>query len=154
MKTLKRILLAEDDPVDRKLTLRVFTDHNLVNEVDIAKDGAEALDYLFRRGKFADRPKGNPLLVLLDIKMPKVDGIEVLRCIKADPELGVVPVVILTSSHEERDLAQCYRFGVNAYVVKPMEFQAFANAVKQVAMFWALINEPPPDAPPGVPGAG
>jgi CheY-like chemotaxis protein len=151
MKTLKRILLAEDDPVDRKLTLRALTDHNLANAVDVARDGAETLDYLFRRGRFADRPGGHPLLVLLDIKMPKVDGIEVLRRIKADPELRVIPVVVLTSSHEEQDLAHCYRFGVNAYVVKPVEFEAFVQAVKHLAVFWALINEPPPDALPGSP---
>ena len=146
MKTLKRILLAEDDPVDRKLTLRALSEHNLANEVDVARDGAEALDYLFRRGKFADRPGGHPLLVLLDIKMPKVDGIEVLRRIKADPDLRVIPVVVLTSSHEERDLVQSYRLGVNAYVVKPVDFEAFVEAVKHLAVFWALINEPPPDS--------
>lgn len=154
MKSLKRILLAEDDPVDRKLTLRALADHNFANEVDVVKDGAEAIDYLFRKGKFADRPDGHPVLVLLDIKMPKIDGIEVLRRIKADADLRVVPVVVLTSSHEERDLVQSYRLGVNAYVVKPLEFEAFVHAVKQLAVFWALINEPPPDSlvkPPGEP---
>ena len=147
MKTLKRILLAEDDPVDRKLTIRALSDHNLANGVDVARDGAEALDYLFRKGKFAERTEGHPLLVLLDIKMPKIDGLEVLRRIKADPDLRVIPVVVLTSSHEERDLVQSYRLGVNAYVVKPLEFEAFVQAVKQLAIFWALINEPPPDTP-------
>jgi CheY-like chemotaxis protein len=146
MKALKRILLAEDDPVDRKLTLRALTEHNLANAVDVAKDGAEALDYLFRRGQFAQRPEGHPLLVLLDIKMPKIDGLEVLRRIKADSDLRVLPVVVLTSSHEERDLVQSYRLGVNAYVVKPMDFESFVAAVKQLAVFWALINEPPPDS--------
>lgn len=145
MRALKRILLAEDDPVDRKLTVRALTDHNIANPVDEVKDGAEALDYLYRRGKFAERPDSPPLLVLLDIKMPKVDGLEVLRRLKADPNLRVIPVVVLTSSHEERDLVQSYRLGVNAYVVKPLEFDAFADAVTQLAIFWALINEPPPD---------
>jgi len=145
MKKLKRILLAEDDPVDRKLTLRALTENNLANHVDVAKDGAEALDYLYRKGKFAERPEGHPLLVLLDIKMPKIDGIEVLRRVKADADLQVIPVVVLTSSHEERDLVQSYRLGVNAYVVKPMEFDAFVKAVKELAVFWALLNEPPPD---------
>ncbi len=146
MKALKRILLAEDDAVDRKLTLRALAEHNLANGVDVARDGAEALDYLFRKGKFAERPDGHPLLVLLDIKMPKVDGLEVLRRIKADVDLRVLPVVVLTSSHEERDLVQSYRLGVNAYVVKPLEFEDFVKAVKQLAVFWALINEPPPDS--------
>jgi CheY-like chemotaxis protein len=147
MKSLKRILLAEDDPVDRKLILRAFSEHNFANEVDVARDGAEALDYLYRRGKFAQRSDGHPLLVLLDIKMPKVDGLEVLHRVKADADLRVIPVVVLTSSHEEQDLVQSYRFGVNAYVVKPLEFEAFVGAVKGLAVFWALINEPPPDAP-------
>jgi CheY-like chemotaxis protein len=147
MRTLKRILLAEDDPVDRKLTVRALTEHNLANAVDEVRDGAEALDYLYLRGKFADRASGHPLLVLLDIKMPKIDGLEVLRRIKADPDLRLIPVVVLTSSHEERDLIQSYRLGVNAYVVKPLGFDAFAEAVRQLAIFWALINEPPPDTP-------
>jgi CheY-like chemotaxis protein len=154
MKALKRILLAEDDPVDRKLTVRALTDHKFANAVDEVRDGAEALDYLYRRGKFVDRPDGHPLLVLLDIKMPKVSGLEVLRRLKADPELRVVPVVILTSSHEERDLAECYCLGVNAYVVKPLEFEAFTEAIQQLAIFWALINEPPPEnlvGPPATP---
>jgi CheY-like chemotaxis protein len=151
VKALKQILLAEDDPVDRKLIVRALTDHNIANPVDEVKDGAEALDYLYRRGKFAERPGGHPLLVLLDIKMPKIDGLEVLRRIKADPDLRVVPVVVLTSSHEERDLVQGYRLGVNAYVVKPLEFDAFAEAVRQLAIFWALINEPPPDSLLGPP---
>jgi CheY-like chemotaxis protein len=156
MKKLKRILLVEDDPVDRKLTLRALTDYNLANQVDVARDGAEALDYLFRRGKFSERPDGHPLLVLLDIKLPKIDGLEVLRCIKADPGLHVLPVVVLTSSHEERDLVESYRLGVNAYVVKPMEFEAFVTAVKELAVFWALLNEPPPESSaisPDVPNA-
>src|SRR6185369_11973671 len=130
MKKLKRILLAEDDPVDRKLTLRALTEHNLANHVDVAKDGAEALDYLHRRGKFAERPEGHPLLVLLDIKMPKIDGLEVLRRIKADGDRQVIPVVILTLYLEERELVQNYRLGVHAYLVKPMEFAAFVKTVK------------------------
>jgi CheY-like chemotaxis protein len=145
MKALKRILLAEDDPVDRKLIVRALTDNNLVNPVDEVKDGAEALDYLHRRGDFAARVDGHPLLVLLDIKMPKVDGLEVLRRIKVDSDLRVIPVVVLTSSHEEQDLIKSYCLGVNAYVVKPLEFDDFARAVRQLAIFWALINEPPPD---------
>jgi CheY-like chemotaxis protein len=141
---VKRILLAEDDPKDVELTLSALEEHHLANEVVTARDGAEALDYLQRRGPFADRPQGNPAVVLLDLKMPKVDGIEVLRRMKADPVLKAVPVVVLTSSREEKDLETCYGLGVNAYVVKPVQFADFIEAVKELSVFWALINEPPP----------
>jgi CheY-like chemotaxis protein len=141
---VKRILLAEDDPKDVELTLSALEAHHLANEVVTARDGAEALDYLQRRGPFADRPQGNPAVVLLDLKMPKVDGIEVLRRMKADPALKAVPVVVLTSSREEKDLETCYGLGVNAYVVKPVQFADFIEAVKGLGVFWALINEPPP----------
>jgi len=149
MSDLKRILLAEDDPNDVELTLTALADYNLANEVHVVKDGAEALDYLFRRGAFADRPAGDPAVVLLDIKMPKVDGVEVLRQIKSDPALHIVPVVILTSSREEVDLMESYRLGANAYVVKPMDFHAFIEAVKELSIFWAVINEPPPNSHTG-----
>lgn len=145
MRTLKRILLAEDDPNDVELTLRALEAYNLANVVQVVGDGAEALDYLFRRNAYADLPAGHPVVVLLDIKMPKVDGIEVLRQIKADPDLQLVPVVILTSSREERDLVESYRLGVNAFVVKPVDFHEFVDAVKEIGLFWAMINEPPPD---------
>jgi CheY-like chemotaxis protein len=141
---LKRILLAEDDPNDVELTLTALTDHAMVNEVDVVNDGAEALDYLFCRGKFAGRNTGHPAVVLLDIKMPKVDGVEVLRQLKADPQLRLVPVVMLTSSREEKDLVETYRLGASAFVVKPVDFGAFIDAVKQVGVFWAVVNEPPP----------
>jgi CheY-like chemotaxis protein len=141
---LKRILLAEDDPKDVELAIKALGKHNLANEVQVVRDGAEALDYLFHRGTYAARPHGPPAVVLLDIKMPKVDGIEVLRQIRADADLRLLPVVILTSSREERDLLESYRLGTNAYVVKPVEFQAFVDAVKELGLFWAVINEPPP----------
>ena len=144
MADLKRILLAEDNPKDVELTLAALDEHNLANEVIVVHDGAEALDYLYRRGKFAMREAGNPAVVLLDIKMPKVDGLEVLKTIKADPNLMSIPTVILTSSREERDLAKSYSHGVNAYVVKPVEFQEFIQAVSNLGVFWALVNEPPP----------
>ena len=140
---LKRILLAEDDPKDVELALKALGKHNLANAVQVVRDGAEALDYLFRRGAYTTRPNGPPAVVLLDIKMPKVDGIEVLRQIRADTDLCLLPVVILTSSREERDLPESYRLGTNAYVVKPVEFQAFVDAVKELGLFWAVINEPP-----------
>jgi CheY-like chemotaxis protein len=145
MRTLRRILLAEDDPNDVELTLRALGAYNLANVVQVVNDGAEALDYLFRRNAYTALPAGHPVVVLLDIKMPRVDGIEVLRQIKADPELQMVPVVILTSSREERDLVESYRLGVNAFVVKPVDFHEFVDAVKQIGLFWAMINEPPPD---------
>ncbi len=142
--TLKRILVAEDDPNDLEMTLDALAEHNLANAVDIVKDGAEALDYLFQRGAFAGRGSEVPAVLLLDIKMPKIDGLEVLRQIRADPVLRLLPVVILTSSREERDVVEGYRLGVNAYVVKPVNFDAFVSAVKEVGMFWAVVNEPPP----------
>lgn len=146
MADLKRILLAEDNPKDVELTLAALDEHKLANEVVVVHDGAEALDYLYRRGKFAMRETGNPAVVLLDIKMPKVDGLEVLKTIKADPNLMSIPTVILTSSREERDLTKGYNQGVNAYVVKPVEFQEFIKAVSNLGVFWALVNEPPPSS--------
>ena len=144
MAELKRILLAEDNPKDVELTLTALDEHNLANEVVVVNDGAEALDYLYRRGKFAMRADNNPAVVLLDLKMPKVDGLEVLRTIKNDSNLKTIPLVILTSSREEKDLVESYKLGVNAYVVKPVNFQQFIEAVKELGAFWAVINEPPP----------
>ncbi|MGA2867069.1 MAG: response regulator [Verrucomicrobiota bacterium] len=141
---LKRILLVDDSPRDTELTLNALAQNNLANEVVALRDGAEALDFLYRRGQFADRTNGQPAVVLLDLKMPKVDGIEVLRQIKSDPQLKMTPVVVLTSSREEQDLVKSYQLGVNAYIVKPVEFQEFVEAVKQVGAFWAVVNEPPP----------
>jgi CheY-like chemotaxis protein len=140
---LKRILLAEDNSNDLELTLAALRAHNVANEVDVVRDGAEALDYLYRRGTFAGQPGGPPALVILDLKMPKVDGLEVLRQIKGDPHLRLTPVVMLTSSREEVDLLRSYELGVNAYVVKPMQFSEFMDAVKQLGAFWAVLNETP-----------
>jgi len=140
----KRILLAEDDPRDVELTLAALAEYKLANEVVVAHDGAEALDYLFRRGSFALRTEGEPVVVMLDLKMPKLDGIEVLRAMKADDRLRLIPVVVLTSSRESRDLEECYQLGANAYVVKPVHFGEFVGAVKELGMFWVLVNEPPP----------
>jgi CheY-like chemotaxis protein len=142
---LKTILLAEDNPHDVELTLNALRSNHLANEVVVARDGAEALDYLYERGQYAGRPRGRPGLILLDLKMPKVDGLEVLRQIRTDAALRTIPVVILTSSREEQDLAQSYDIGVNAYVVKPVDFVAFLEAVKTLGAFWAIVNEPPPD---------
>src|SRR5271167_1646591 len=144
---IKRILLVEDSEQDIELTLAALEAHNVANEVDIARDGAEALDYLYRRGAFAGRSSELPVVILLDLKMPRVDGLEVLRQIKADPELKMIPVVMLTSSREEQDLVRSYELGVNAYVVKPVNFQQFMESVKQLGCFWAVINEPPPLPP-------
>ncbi|MEK7249635.1 MAG: response regulator [Bacteroidota bacterium] len=146
MNDLKRILLAEDDRKDVELTLSALGEHNLANEVVVTRDGEEALDYLYRRGQFAMRGNGHPAVVLLDLKMPKVDGIDVLKQMKSDEHLKTVPVVVLTSSRESRDLEECYKLGVNAYVVKPVQFKEFVDAVREVGVFWALINEPPPGA--------
>jgi CheY-like chemotaxis protein len=144
MKPVKRILLVEDDPKDIELTLTAMAEHMLANEIEVVQDGAQALDYLYCRGSFARRPAGNPVVILLDLKLPKLDGIQVLQKIKSDPKLNSVPVVVLTSSHESKDLEESYRLGVNAYVVKPVRFARFLEAVKQIGVFWALINEPPP----------
>jgi CheY-like chemotaxis protein len=144
MSELKRILLAEDNAADLELTLAALAEHRLANEVVVVRDGAAALDYLYRRGAHAARPEGNPAVVLLDLKMPKVDGLQVLRQVKADPALRQVPIVMLTSSREEQDLVESYRLGVNAYVVKPVDFAQFVEAVSRLGMFWAVINEPPP----------
>ncbi len=142
-RSIRKILLAEDDPNDVELTLTALGERHLANEVDVVKNGAEALDYLFRRGEFASRTNGDPAVVLLDIKMPKVDGLEVLRQIREDPKLRYLPVVMLTSSREEGDLLRSYELGVNAYVVKPVDFDHFVHAVSDLGMFWAVINEPP-----------
>jgi CheY-like chemotaxis protein len=144
MAPLKRILLAEDNERDVELTLAALEEHNLANEVVVARDGAEALDYIYGRGKFAGHANGLPVVVLLDLKMPKVDGLEVLRQMREDPNVRHVPVVMVTSSREEQDLVRSYELGVNAYVVKPVDFQKFVESVKQIGIFWAIINEPPP----------
>ncbi len=141
---MRRILLVEDDSKDVELTLTALEEYNLANEVVVARDGAEALDYLYCRGEFADRPHDNPAVLLLDLKLPKVDGLEVLQQIKSDDKLRMVPVVVLTSSREEKDMVTSYKLGVNAYVVKPVDFHEFVNAIKELGMFWAIINEPPP----------
>jgi CheY-like chemotaxis protein len=144
MNELKRILLVEDNPNDIELTLTALAENHLANEVVVVRDGAEALDYLFRRGIFQLRVLGQPAVVLLDLKLPKVDGMEVLRQLKADAELKKVPVVMLTSSREEQDLLASYNLGVNAYVVKPVDFTEFVQALNKLGLFWAVINEPPP----------
>ena len=144
MAELKSILLAEDNPKDVELTLTALAENRLANEVVVARDGEEALDYLFRRGRFALRAEGNPAVVLLDLKMPRVDGLEVLRRIKSDETLKTVPVVMLTSSREERDLVESYRLGINADVVKPVGFEKFADAVREIGAFWAILNERAP----------
>ena len=144
MNNLKRILLAEDDPRDIELTLNALEEHNLANEVVVVRDGAEALDYLKREGDYRLRRNGNPAVVLLDLKMPKVDGLQVLREIRSDPTLKSIPVCVLTSSREERDVIETYKLGVNAYVVKPVKFDQFVSAVQQIGLFWAVLNEPPP----------
>ncbi len=143
MDTLKSILLVEDNIRDVELTLAALAEYNLANEVVVTRDGEEALDYLYRRGNFRLRTVGNPAVVMLDLKMPKIDGLGVLQQMKSDEDLKTIPVVMLTSSREEQDLMRSYKLGVNAYVVKPVDFQQFVDAIKQVGVFWALINEPP-----------
>jgi DNA-binding response OmpR family regulator len=141
---LGRILMVEDDPKDVDLTLTALEEYNLANEVIVTRDGEQALDYLYCRGKYEARPSGNPAVMLLDLKLPKVDGLEVLKQIKSNGELRMIPVVVLTSSKEEKDMVASYKLGVNAYVVKPVDFHEFVNAIKELGVFWAIINEPPP----------
>jgi two-component system response regulator len=145
MSDLRTILLAEDNPKDVELTLEALSEHNLANNVAVVKDGVEAMEFLRCEGKYKLRKQGNPAVVLLDIKMPRMDGIEVLKAIRSDPTLKTLPVVMLTSSREEPDLKKSYELGANAYVVKPVDFQDFIEAVKQVGVFWAVINELPPE---------
>jgi CheY-like chemotaxis protein len=140
----KHILLVEDDPRDAEITLAALADHHLANKVFVVRDGAEALDYLYCRDKFKTRAGGNPIVVLLDNKMPKVNGLEVLKTMKTDEHLKMIPVVVLTSSRETPDLVEFYKHGVNAYVVKPVDFAEFMKAVKQLGIFWVAVNEPPP----------
>ena len=144
MSELGRILVVEDDPRDVELTLTALDEYKLANEVVVARDGTEALDYLHCRGQFVSRLKENPAVILLDLKLPKVNGLEVLQTIRSDDRLKMIPVVVLTSSHEEGDMLASYQLGVNAYVVKPVDFHEFVNAVKELGMFWAVINQPPP----------
>ena len=142
------MLHLEDSDRDAELTLDALGQYNLINKIERVRDGAEALDYLRRRGRFSGRPEGSPSVMLLDLKMPKVDGIEVLRQVKGDPELKLIPVVVMTSSREDKDLLRCYDLGANAYVVKPVHFTSFVDAVKQIGAFWAVVNEPPPPSRP------
>jgi CheY-like chemotaxis protein len=143
---VRKILLVEDNANDVELTLAALNEYHLVNDVDVVRDGEEALDYLYKRGKYESRETQEPAVVLLDLKLPKVDGLEVLEKIKADDNLKTVPVVMLTSSREEQDLVRSYQLGVNAYVVKPVEFGEFMNALKELGLFWAVINQLPPRA--------
>src|ERR1700755_1807720 len=144
MSELGRILIVEDDPRDVELTLTALGEYNLANEVVVTRDGEEALDYLYCRGKFGTRSNDNPAVLLLDLKLPKVDGLQVLQQIRSDENLKLIPVVVLTSSHEEKDMMRSYKLGVNAYVVKPVDFHEFVNAIKELGVFWAVVNEPPP----------
>jgi CheY-like chemotaxis protein len=143
---MKHILIAEDDPHDEELTLAALEEYHLANKVFVVHDGEEALDYLYYRGKFKTRTGGNPVTLLLDLKMPKINGLEVLKIIKSDEHLKTIPVVVLTSSRETPDITECYKYGVNAYVVKPVDFPEFMKAVKQLGIFWVAINEPPPNS--------
>jgi len=144
MSELSPILLAEDNPHDVEMTLAALQRNRVANEIVVARHGDEVLDYLHCRGKFDGRPTGNPIVIFLDLKMPKMDGLEVLRLVKGDNALKVIPIVMLTSSREEADLVKSYELGVNAYVVKPVGFPQFVDAIRQTGAFWALINEPPP----------
>jgi DNA-binding response OmpR family regulator len=144
MDKLGRILMVEDDPKDVELTMTALEEYNLANEVVVVGDGDEALDYLYCRGQFEARVGENPAVMLLDLKLPKVNGLEVLQQIKADEKMKMIPVVVLTSSNEEKDMVASYKLGVNAYVVKPVDFHEFVNAIKELGVFWAVINAPPP----------
>ena len=140
----KKILLAEDNPNDVELTLAALEEQHLANEVAVVEDGVEALDYLHRRGRYSGRVNDDPLVVLLDLKMPRMDGLQVLREMKDDPVFKLIPVVILTTSREETDLVESYKLGVNGYVVKPVDFDQFLEAIRRIGLFWVLTNEPPP----------
>jgi CheY-like chemotaxis protein len=144
MNKIGRILMVEDDAKDVELTLTALEEYNLANEVVVTHDGEQALDYLYCRGEYKTRSRDNPAVMLLDLKLPKVDGLEVLKKIKADERLRIIPIVVLTSSKEEKDMVASYKLGVNAYVVKPVDFHEFANAIKELGVFWAIINEAPP----------
>ncbi|NEW81523.1 MAG: response regulator [Mariniphaga sp.] len=146
MNDLKPILLVEDDPRDAELTLRALANCNLANRVTLVSDGVEAMEYLQYEGSYKTRKKENPAVMLLDIKMPRMDGIEVLRAARSDKNLKTLPIVMLTSSREDPDLIECYALGVNAYVVKPLDFKEFMDSVKNIGIFWALINEIPPES--------
>jgi two-component system, response regulator len=138
------ILMVEDNPDDEQLTLRAFAKNHLTNKIHVVRDGQEALDYIFCKGKYADRNiADHPHVILLDIKLPLIDGIEVLRRIKADERTKTIPVVMLTSSHEERDLVETYRLGVNSYIVKPVDFEQFTDSARSLGMYWLLLNRPP-----------
>lgn len=140
----KRILLAEDNNNDAELTLAALAEHRLAEEFEVFRDGSLILDYLYRRGDFAHRPPGNPAAIILDIKMPRVGGLDVLRVVKSDERFKAIPVVMLTSSREEGDVTSSYRLGANAYVVKPVDFTEFSAAIKHLGLFWSITNEPPP----------
>ncbi|MDG2528220.1 response regulator [Caulobacter endophyticus] len=148
MADLRPILLVEDNPRDLELTLAALAKCQLANEIITTRDGAEALDYVYARGDYADRPAGDPAVILLDLKLPKIDGLEVLEKLKSDSNFRQIPVVMLTSSREERDLVKSYEQGVNAFVVKPVDFNAFFEAIESLGMFWAILNEPPPRSGP------
>ena len=146
MSSIRPILLVEDNALDVELSTSALRESNIINEIIVARDGVEALDYLFRRGPHAGRTGGDPAVVFLDLKMPRVDGEEVLREIRSDPSLHLLPVVVLTSSREEQDLVTIYGLGANAYVVKPVDFEKFVTTVSKLGFFWAVLNEPPPSA--------
>ena len=141
---VKRILIVDDSPKDVELAISALAQKNLANEVDVAEDGEEALDYLYKRGRFADNESGLPAVILLDIKMPKMDGIECLKLIRSEPKFNLIPVIMVTSSREERDLVESYRLGANSYVVKPVDIVQFIDAIKVLGQYWAVINQPPP----------
>lgn len=141
---VKRILIVDDSPKDVELTIAALAEKNLANEVIVAEDGIEALDYLYKRGKFAGIDNGNPAIILLDIKMPRMNGIEVLKHIRANPNFKFIPIIMVTSSCEERDLVESYKLGANSYVVKPVDIVQFIDAIKVLGQYWAVINQPPP----------
>ena len=143
MKSLGRILIVEDDTKDVELTVMALERHHLSNKIVVTRDGVEALDYLYMRGKYENERHENPIVILLDLKMPRMDGLEVIRHLKSDIRTSLIPIVVLTSSREDRDLAKCYELGVNAYVVKPVKFKEFVDAVESIGVFWALLNETP-----------